>query len=124
MKTPFTKILIVITFLVGTTMFGQEHSQKDLQLLFQAFTETVRPTTNKIYNHGVDIAFLKNDSKFVLLNKNDIGSNDSFIMFHTFDVQNNIGRIRYTVTNDPGKENQWSSLFFDLTKGTRLIKKN
>lgn len=120
----FQHALAALAMLFSLSVFSQVTETSELQGLFKAFVKSESPDTNLILDHGSNLNSLDELDGFKLIGKEGaLNLNREFILFHTFDIQNNIGRVVYTITDDPNKQSNWVSLYFDVANNFTRLKK-
>jgi len=120
-------LFTLLIFIMSLSAFAQSQnniSHNDRLLdLFNYFYESSNLHESIILDHGVDLNFLKNqsNSKFKVIAKNEADNYNSYLLFHTLDIQENVGRVRYAVVNR-GKKEMFQTIFFDMNN-FKVIKK-
>lgn len=99
-------LFIVICLTTISISFGQSFdlktdSTKKMVELFNHFYDQEKLDVNVILDHGVDLKFISQirDRNFKIITKSEASSYNAYLLFHTLDIQENVGRIRYKIVN-------------------------
>ncbi len=120
-------LFIVICLTTISISFGQSFdlktdSTKKMVELFNHFYDQEKLDVNVILDHGVDLKFISQirDRNFKIITKSEASSYNAYLLFHTLDIQENVGRIRYKIVNSKVPQD-FKYLRFDINN-YQLIK--
>ncbi len=116
------KQILFIAMLIASVsnVFGQEiepssNTTKKMVELFNHFYDHEKLEVNVILDHGVDLKFISQirDRNFEIITKSETSNYNTYLLFHTLDIQENVGRVRYKIVNSKVPQ-EFKYLRFDI----------
>ncbi|GGE26602.1 hypothetical protein [Psychroflexus planctonicus] len=117
MKNKLFTLLIFITSFASYSQSFEDKTENDQKMaeLFNLFYKHQNLNETVILNHGVDLGFIQQGyvKNFKVITKNETINHSSYLLFHTLDIEGNIGRIRYAIVSNNKKE-EFKYLLYDM----------